>query len=390
MCEVTIIIPAYNQAHYLPDTIQSVLSQTFAEFEVIIVDDGSTDNTGEVATAFADPRVRYIHQANKGLSGARNTGIAHAQAPNLVFLDADDWLMPQALSLHREAQQKHPEAGVTVGSWVFTNSQGEPFAEEVLPQPSLDLAALLMGNPLPVHGAMVKRAWLGKVGVFDESLRACEDWDLWLRLALVGCPITLFPQRVCAYRMHEGQMTKQPERMRTAMLRVLDKVFSTNELPKAAQALKDKAYATAYLNASGRAYHAGIFTTAKADLLEATRLDPSLLANNAEILRNHWQGWACAPNMKNPDGYLETVYQNLPLALASLKNYRRAEITKIWFSRMDTLATAGDIAAAGKAALRVLYYRPTMFRNRYVLGVLKRYMKQQSFGLKMLGPSYSS
>lgn len=390
MCEVSIIIPAYNQARYLADTVQSVLAQTFGEFELIIVDDGSTDNTGEVAKAFSDRRVRYIHQANKGLSGARNTGIAHAQAPNLVFLDADDWLVPQALSLHREAQQKHPEAGVTIGSWVFTNSQGEPFAEEVLPQSSLDLATLLMGNPLPVHGAMVKRSWLDKVGVFDESLRACEDWDLWLRLALIGCPFSLFPQRVCAYRMHEGQMTKQPERMRTAMLRVLDKVFAANDLPAQALTLKDKAYATAYLNASGRAYHAGIFATAQADLLEATRLEPSLLANNAEILRNHWQGWACAPNMKNPDGYLEAVYQNLPPALSHLKDFRRAEITKIWFGRMDTAATAGDVAAAGHAAWQVLYYQPSMFRNRYVLGVLKRYAKQQGFGLKLLRPSYSS
>ena len=91
---VSVIIPCYNHAHYLCRAVQSVLAQTYADWEAIIVDDGSTDNTREVATRFSDPRVRYIYQENRGLSAARNTGISAAQGSYLAFLDADDELEP--------------------------------------------------------------------------------------------------------------------------------------------------------------------------------------------------------------------------------------------------------------------------------------------------------
>lgn len=377
--QVSVIIPAYNQAHYLRTSMQSILDQTMTDCELIVVDDGSTDDTRQVVAAFSDPRLRYVHQANKGLSGARNTGIAHACAPFLLFLDADDWLWPDALEQHLRALGAGANEGLSAGGWVFTDSYGTPRGKPVMPPPLADPSVLLLGNPLPVHGVLVDRAWLKRVGCFDESLRACEDWDLWLRLAQVGCPFTTFQRVVCAYRMHEGQMTRQPERMRTAMLRVLDKVYSTPDLPANWQAQQDKAYATAYLKAAGRAYHAQALASAKEDLATAVRHDPCLLDQEADALRNHLAGWALAPGVTDVRQFLDRVYQNLPDTLAGLRKHRRLELTKALISRALDLYRYGDFTAATKLLLAAGYYQPRMFLSR-------RYLMRLGHALIRTGP----
>src|SRR5918997_500688 len=104
---VSVVIPCYNQAHFLGEAIESVLSQTYPHFEVVVVDDGSTDNTQEVAARY--PGVRYIRQENQGLAGARNAGIRRSNGSFLVFLDADDRLLPRALEAGLKALKEHPE-----------------------------------------------------------------------------------------------------------------------------------------------------------------------------------------------------------------------------------------------------------------------------------------
>src|SRR5918995_6791294 len=110
---VTVVIPCYNQAHFLGEAIESVLSQSYKRFEIVVVDDGSTDDTSEVATRY--PRVRCIRQENRGLAGARNTGIRHCQGEYVVFLDADDRLLPEALEAGVREPGAHPEGAFVSG-----------------------------------------------------------------------------------------------------------------------------------------------------------------------------------------------------------------------------------------------------------------------------------
>ena len=111
---VTVVIPCYNQAHFLTEAIESVLSQSYPNFEVVVVDDGSTDDTSEVAGRYPQ-KVRLIRQENRGLSGARNTGIGHARGEYVVFLDADDRLLPEALEVGIEQLEAHPECAFVSG-----------------------------------------------------------------------------------------------------------------------------------------------------------------------------------------------------------------------------------------------------------------------------------
>ncbi|MCB0088923.1 MAG: glycosyltransferase family 2 protein, partial [Caldilineaceae bacterium] len=159
--DFSIIVPAYNQARYLGATIESVLIQEYERFELLVVDDGSTDNTQRIAKSFVDHRLRYLHQPNAGLSAARNTGIAHATGRYLIFLDSDDFLEPSALLYHKQAFARNPKLGVSVGGWRFVNPKGRAITDAKAAPSQLDLPQLLMGNPFPVNAAAVDRSWLG-------------------------------------------------------------------------------------------------------------------------------------------------------------------------------------------------------------------------------------
>ncbi len=243
MPAVSVIIPAYNQGQFVGQAIQSVLDQTFADFEAVVVDDGSTDDTATVIQAFRDPRVRYVFQENRGLSAARNTGIRYASGDYLSYLDSDDLFLAKKLELLVSALQAAPEIGLIAGQAVPIDEDGQRAGrvfDIALPE---ELEQLVLGNPLHVGSVLVRRSWQSRAGLFDETLRSYEDWDMWLRMALAGCRMTSVAEPVSLYRFHGEQMTRQQSQMTEATFAVLDKVYSSHDLPESWRELKDAAYA---------------------------------------------------------------------------------------------------------------------------------------------------
>ena len=222
MPTVSVIVPAYNQGHYLEECIQSVLKQTYEDFEIIIVDDGSTDNTQEVSTSFSDSRVHYIHQENRGLSGARNTGIKKAKGSYITYLDSDDLFLPKKLEVLIDNFETEPDFGIIAGQAIVINEHGEKLGEVFDTPPPKDHLQFLMGNPLHVGSVLIRYEWQIKAGYFDENLRSYEDWDMWLRLVRAGCNFGWVAQPVSLYRFHPAQMTRDGEQMTTATFEVLD------------------------------------------------------------------------------------------------------------------------------------------------------------------------
>ena len=228
---VSVVIPAYNHARFLPDALESVLAQTFRDFEVLVVDDGSTDNTGEVVAAFA-PRVRYIHQHNGGPSRARNTGIRHTTGEYVAFLDADDTWMPEKLALQVGYLDTHPDAGLVFTKVMVTTEAGQ----QLYTYPHRyryerrAFERLLLWSYGSMNVVMLRRLCFDKLGFFDESLRAAEDWDMWLRAApyfrfgYLDRPLGTYRQS--GHSVSRGPRAHQaPEMFR----RVLDKLFSDPE-----------------------------------------------------------------------------------------------------------------------------------------------------------------
>lgn len=252
MPRVSVIIPTYNHAHYLPLAIQSVLDQTYTDWEAIIVDDGSTDDTAAVVAQFTDPCIHYIHQENQGLSAARNTGIRAAQGDYLAFLDADDGWEPGFLRrcvgvLAADATL----AGVYVRNY-FIDENGAVLPRlggQVVP-PAAFRSRNLEGGFFPPHAALVRAAVVHQVGPFDTQLTSVEDWDLWIRLSeryqMQGIPLPLV-----RYRVYPGSMSTDSARMHANRMAVLTKHFGPPEGDLAAWSReKRRVYGFAYRSAA--------------------------------------------------------------------------------------------------------------------------------------------
>ena len=367
---VSVIIPAFNQSHYLGAAIESVLAQTYRNFEIIIVDDGSTDDTRQVAQGFERPNVRYVYQANAGLSAARNTGVRNARGEYLAYLDSDDLFTPQKLDLLVAQLERDPQFGFVAGQAQLINEYSEALDEVLNTPPPDDPSDLLLWNPFHVGSMLVQRAWQERAGVFDESLRAYEDWDMWLRLALLGCRMGWVAEPVSLYRFHTAQMTRDRERMTTATFAVLSKIFQNPNLPDTWKAKKDLAYSNAYLRAAIQAYHSGEYSEARPALWRAAQLDPRLAANRGEMLAKRLSALADSPKVVDKLDFLTGVYRNLPDELLELKQDYKTHLSpaavELGFNRYHK----NDPAGAAAYLQRAVRYKPAWLANRGVLSIL--------------------
>ncbi len=212
---VSVIIPCYNHAAYLAECIESVLIQSYRNVEIIVVDDGSKDATKEVAQKFSE--VRYLHQHNQGLSAARNTGIRNCKGEYLVFLDADDWLQPDALQVNLQYLQLQQLAAFVSGAHFKVNDQKEVI-EEVCEALIIDpYLRLLEGNYIGMHATVMYRQWVFDEFKFDTSLNVCEDYDLYLKIAR-NHPVCHHTQHIALYRIHHQNMSGDIPAMLAAVL----------------------------------------------------------------------------------------------------------------------------------------------------------------------------
>ena len=370
MTTVSVIIPAFNQGHYLGEAIQSVLDQTYPDFELIVVDDGSTDKTAQVACSFSDPRVHYIHQENRGLSAARNTGILRSSGEYLTFLDSDDRFLADKLETLVNAMQQNPVLGFVAGQAVLIDENGLPLGKVFNTPLPKNPVHLLLWNPLHVCSVLLRREWQEKVGLFDESLQAYEDWDMWLRLARVGCRMGWVPHPVSFYRFHTRQMTRDKDRMTNATFAVLKKVYSDPDLPQEWLALKDKAYSNAYLRAAIQSYRMGETEEGAEALAEAVRLDPALLEKNGDILATRLLGLSDSPKVKDRLPFLESIYYHLPENLSLLKSQRSVRLSQAAVELGFRSYQAQDYTRAQHFMWRAVQYKPRWLANRGVLSVL--------------------
>ncbi|WP_114782253.1 glycosyltransferase [Botryobacter ruber] len=217
---VSVIITCYNQALFLQEAVASVWQQEYPAVEVVVVDDGSVDATGEVAAQCGG--INYLHQYNQGLSAARNTGIRNSRGELLMFLDADDWLLPGAISTNVRYMQQHPQLAFVSGG------HDKVFEDVNLVKPDITSVTddhyrrLLQGNYIGMHATVMYRRWVFDEFQYDTSLNCCEDYDLYLKIAR-KYPVLHHTERLAAYRLHTANMSANVPKMLTAVLLVLDR-----------------------------------------------------------------------------------------------------------------------------------------------------------------------
>lgn len=239
---VSIIIPAHNAAETLAETIASLLGQTTPDWEAIIVDDGSRDETGAIAAQFAaqDNRIRVISQAQTGVSAARNAGARSAQANWLMFLDADDWIAPDYCARMIDKIEQNASLDVVHCGWVRVAPDALLVGEKHAPQ-AVDLFKILAHYcPFAIHACMVKRFVFERVGGFDTSLMTCEDWDLWQRIARQGAGFGGIPEVLAYYRMRSQSLSGNGTQFFIDGLRVLRQGYAPDlRVPAPHPAYKD-------------------------------------------------------------------------------------------------------------------------------------------------------
>ena len=233
---VSVVIPCYNHAHFLGEAIESVRGQTYKPVETILVDDGSEDATPAVAARY--PAVRYLRQENRGLSAARNTGLHESTGSHLVFLDADDRLLPTALEAGVACFREHPACGFVFGAFRRIAADGSFLERAVAARNEEDpYYAMLRRNYISMHATvMYRRDALLAVQGFDPSLPACEDYDLYLRMTR-RFTIRAHGVEIAEYRQHSTNMSGDSELILTTALEALegqwDHVKTSRRLRKA-------------------------------------------------------------------------------------------------------------------------------------------------------------
>jgi glycosyltransferase involved in cell wall biosynthesis len=216
---VSVVIPCYNSARYRGETIESVLAQTFARVEIIVVDDGSTDATSEIAQSYP---VQYVYRTNGGISAARNTGVVHSRGKYLLFLDHDDRLLPVAIEVGVKCLEERPECAMAVGEHRYIQADGTEIGYSRKHTTGRDhYEELLEHNFIETPCSVLhRRSALESTGLFAERVQGAEDYELYLRTARQS-PVITHDTPVAEYRLHEANISGDAERMFMVSLEVL-------------------------------------------------------------------------------------------------------------------------------------------------------------------------
>ncbi|MBW4611987.1 MAG: glycosyltransferase family 2 protein [Desmonostoc vinosum HA7617-LM4] len=255
MAKVSVIIPAYNAMKYLPETLTSVTTQTFSDFEIIIVNDGSSDGIEDYISQTTDARVKIISQENKGLAAARNAGITNAQGEYIAFLDADDIWEPTKLEQQVSALEKHPEIGL-VYTWVaYIDEKGASTGRVFKHHAEGDVWQQLVEHNIVECGSvpMVRRSCFDTVGIFDWNLsryNVHEDWDMWLRIA-ARYPFKVVKETLVYYRQVSSSASKKWQAVEESALIVIEKAFKS--APPELLYLKQRSYSFANIHFAWKA-----------------------------------------------------------------------------------------------------------------------------------------
>ncbi|MEP6595746.1 MAG: glycosyltransferase [Ginsengibacter sp.] len=225
---ISIITPAYNAATTIVATLESLLAQTSPQWEAIIIDDGSFDETIAIVNRYIekDKRIRILSQSNQGVSVARNTGIVHANFEWLLFLDADDWISPNYIERAINLIVDDPDLDAVHCGWVRIAPNGTRLKEKYAPESSDLFPVLAKTCPFAVHSCVVKKTVAEKVGKFDPSVKNCQDWDFWQRVARTGAKFGAVKEVLALYRMQANSLSSDRNQFYSDAMRMLIKGHS--------------------------------------------------------------------------------------------------------------------------------------------------------------------
>lgn len=370
---VSVIITTYNRSAFIAKAIDSVLAQTFQDFELIIIDDGSTDNTDKVVAKFQDPRITYKWVENGERSRARNLGISMSRGQYIAFLDSDDWYLPNKLAVQVTTLQQEPQLGMALGGWLIVDESGRKIQEVypwkwILGQPTIE-QWLFSTTATPIT-LLVKKECLESVGGFDVELNIAEDVELWIRLALNGCQSTWTNETVAVVLVHGNNSLRNWSVLHDGLLKTLNKLFANPRFEEKLGLSHAEVFARFHLTLAWQAYETGAAKHGQEELQQAIMLYPALTEHNDQAIRksiiDHSQYFLVA----KPTRFVEQVLENLPPSLVALKKYRREVLGITWMSQAWRAHNDGDLKRVRESVFHAIWYRPSCLKDRGILSML--------------------
>jgi len=364
MSGVSVIIPAFNHARFIAQTLDCVLAQTYPAQEIIVVDDGSTDNTQGTLDTYRN-RIRVIYQRNQGPSAARNAGISVSRGEYLLFLDADDLVPPDKLKLQVAALATRPEMALVYSAWQYVDASGEQVLAEMHPQKEGQLLTelLLRAFFFPIAAAVVRRDCVERVGMFDPTLRASEDTDLWMRMARAGFNFGYIDRPLFKYRLVSGSASRNVAGQMKSEFARLDKFFADPALPQELRALQGEAYSILWFESGARHYQIGDPQNGCAHIRQAIQLSPTRSRDENWLL--DWiAGFASEPTVQDPHRLIDFVFDHLPPEAATLRSLRQRAHGRYHVAAAFSAHQNHDPKKIRQHVLPALLGDPTIIRNR--------------------------
>jgi glycosyltransferase involved in cell wall biosynthesis len=310
----SIIIPAYNNAEFLVESISSCLNQTFPNLELIVVNDASPDNTDIVMRRFDDRRIKYlVHKKNKGLSAARNTGIRASTGEYIALLDGDDIFHPKKLEIHYDFLQKHPEIGVTYNPRFELNHSSSTIRDLWRPPITVSLVDLVSGFPFSPSDTVLRREWAYKVNLFDERYTYVgEDLDINCRLGFAGCKFASVNKALNYRRYHSDRIIKDLRATVDNTLRPLIELFQNPDCPAEILKLKNKAFSSHLLLWSVIAFLQDDTALGQEYCFSAVNKNSSILIGNPSKLLDTLIYYSIVDESKPHESILRRLMDQLP------------------------------------------------------------------------------
>jgi len=361
MPRVSVIIPTYNRSDLISEAIRSVLDQHYTDWELIILDDGSTDDTAQVVAEFGD-KVIYIYQDNAGEPAARNAGFAASQGEFVSFLDSDDQMLPNNLENLVSLLDAKPEVSIAYGRyyWFHNDEQighlrGPIFDGQIFQQ-------LLLEETMMIGTALIRRDCVHAIGGFDENIHFQPHWDFYLRLARAGYLYASCKQGVALLRVHPGNRGKELTAMLKWRLAILDRLFGDLTLDEVPENIRRRAYYKAYFDFALKYYDRGdleqgtqlLKTASEYDLLDSADIESA-----AESVINY----AFGSKIDHPYAFIRKYFE--PVKHNSrIHRFHRVLLSKASAAAAFRHYQEGDLRKVPYYVLNAVTYDPSLLNNR--------------------------